>query len=600
MDILDKIVLGVALYLVVCTIAVLCGFGILRLFKLEATTGSLLLSPVIALVFWSLTVGIAAELRLPIKNVAVWLWGATILLAIYGLLRVRAYVDSTKLLLFLCVALPMVIMGRYFMNGLTDYLGSVLPDGWSYIAFGQYLWEYPRGTEGGLAPLYQYAAHLSDTRYVAPALLGFLSPLTRAGDTQTASSLFQAWGLFSITCAIAFFWLVQEQTTRIVVATTVLSVAAGWMVNIIWANNFDNELALVYMPAFAGIASRLNARDWRWWLLLGGLVAGLLYTYPELSPFILAGATLVVLPRVMQEDRFWRAWLSGIAIALVIAAILLVPLLSTLTTFIQSQLNSTVAGGIRPGEGLFRGLVTRQFQPAALWGLGSEQQIESNVGLRNAVGVVFSLLEVIGLAIIARRQLWGLGLATVLFGLGVLYYIVFQHYSYAAYKLLSISWWCLAALLTIGADWILSLLFKTRFTKIVPLGLMLLAIVVMTDALITDHHLGDQASSVAQFQQVNTIKTIVGTGPVEVLVDDWIANEWAVYYLRDSPIVLGAYRMYMAQAHVVPLMQRATPIDPNAIRYMLTDVHFEQEAHNQGWQKMWSGGPYTLWQTEYP
>jgi hypothetical protein len=595
-NILDNIALGVALYLAVCTIAVLCGFGMLRLLKLEVTLGGLLLSPVITLVFWSITLGIASAWRLPIKNVSGWLWGATLLFAVYGLLRARTQLLSVNLLLLLCAILPIVTMGRYFLNGLSDYLGSVLPDGWSYIAFGQYLWEYPRGIEGGLAPLYQYAAHLSDTRSIAPALLGFLSPLVRAGDTQSVSGLFQAWGLFSMTCAAAFCWLTQKQTKRVVVVATVLAVAAGWMINVIWANNFDNELALAYMPAFAGIVYLLDVQKRRWWLLLGCMVAGLLYTYPELSPFIFAGSTLIALPRFWQERKNWRAWLIGIGITLAVAAILLIPFQGVLIAFVQSQVTLTVAAGVRPGEGLFRGLVTRKFLPAALWGLGGEQQIDSNTVFRDALGFLFSALGATGLVVLARRQFWGIGLATGLFALGVLYYIVFQHYSYAAYKLLSISWWFLALLLAVGTDSILSFLFKTRFTKIIPLGMALLVLVVMTDALATDRYLGNQALSVTQFRQVNMIKPIAGDSPVRILVDDWIANQWAVYFLRDSPTDLGIYRMYMAQSHVIPLMDRASHTDPSAIRYVLTDKGFEEEASASQWQKKWSGGPYTLWQ----
>ena len=595
---MDKVVLGVGLYLALCTIVVLCGFGILQLFKLEATSASLLLSPVIALVFWSLVLGIASAWRLPIKNVSPWLWGATSLFSILGLWRVRTQIFPVNLFLLLCAVLPMITMGRYFLNGLTDYLGSVLPDGWSYTAFAQYLWEYPRGTEGGLAPLYQYAAHLSDTRFVAPTLLGFLSPLVQAGDTQAVSALFQAWGLFNMTCAAAFCWLCQRHAKRIVATATVLSVAAGWMVNIIWANNFDNELALAYMPAFVGIVYLLDVRKWRWWLLLGCLVAGLLYTYPEISLFILAGAILIVLPRYWHERKSWRAWLSGIGIMFVTATILLLPVQRALISFVQSQLTATVTGGIRPGEGLFGGLVSSQFEPAALWGLGSEHQIGSHRDLRNVLGIIFSVLGVMGLAVLARRQFWGLGLATGLFALGVLYYILFQSYSYAAYKLLSISWWFLALLLAIGTDWVLHLFLKARFVKMIPLGLAFLALVVMTDALATDRYLGLQALTVTPFRQVSTIKTIAGDSPVRILVDDWIANEWAVYYLRDTPIDLVMYRMYMAQAYVIPLMQRAAPVDSNATVYTLTDASYsETDAAAQGWQKRWSSGPYALWRT---
>ena len=80
--------------------------------------------------------------------------------------------------------------------GLSQYILGP-GDRWSYVAYGQYLWEGLKGTEGGLAPLYQYASHLSRTRFVSSAMLAFLSPMTgAAGDTQAAAGEFVAWTLF--------------------------------------------------------------------------------------------------------------------------------------------------------------------------------------------------------------------------------------------------------------------------------------------------------------------------------------------------------------------------------------------------------------------
>src|SRR5262249_19505795 len=157
----------------------------------------------------------------------------------------------------------------------------IAPEVWSYIAAGQYLWEYPRGSEGGLPPLHQFASSLSGTRYMAYTLLGFLSPLVRPGDTQAVSALLQAWTLFIMTCAIALFWVAIRQRTWIIVTATVLSTVAGWITDLIWINNLDNGLALVYMPALASVVSLLAPRQPRWWLLLGCFLAGILYTYPE-------------------------------------------------------------------------------------------------------------------------------------------------------------------------------------------------------------------------------------------------------------------------------------------------------------------------------
>lgn len=594
----EQITIGIGLYLSVCAISTLSGFGLIRLLRLEATAADVLLAPIVTLVFWTLGTGVAGGLRMPIQSVTGWLWGATLALAIYGLIRLCSRLRRVDLLWILCTTLPMLTMGCYFTNGLTNYLGSVLPDGWSYIALGQYLWEYPRGTVGGLAPLYQYAAHLSNTRFIAAAMLGFFSPLVHAGDTQTVSSLFQAWGLNTIACAVAFFLVTAKYETPIVVTATALSVVSGWTANLVWANNFDNELALVYMPALAGIILILNERDWRWWFLSGGLIASIWYTYPELAIVTMAGVAVIALPRLWVERDRWRSWLKGVGLAIVVAFLFLLPLLGTLFTFIQMQFAATVSGGARPGEGVFGGLVSRQFLPAAFWGLGGEHQFESYRDLLNVGGFTFLVLEILGLFRLWKEKHWGLVTTCLFLTLGTVYYIFLQRYSYGAYKLLIVNWWCLAIALTVGAEWVLGFPFRQAWRPGRVTGLTLLTGMIVANVLMHELYFRNLALDARCFRQINIAKQLAMDKPIQVLVDDWIANEWAVYYLRDIPIDLGAYRMYMAQAHVVPFMQGATLIDPDTIHYLLTDARFEQEAQNGGWQKMWSGGPYTLWLRE--
>ena len=251
---LHGVLASLLVYVLLCGVAVVTGYGLLRLFRLSTLPrGAVLLAPVAALAFWSLTLGIAAQFRLPNKIASPCVWVASAALMIAGL-RARAWPGrGDRWLALLCASLPVVTMADYFRHGLSDHLGSIAPDGWSYIAAAQYLWEYPRGVAGGLAPLYEYASHLSETRHVSYGLLGFLSPLLEPGDTQAVAGLFQAWALFTLAAAVAFFGIAARLPTRVVVAVTGLSIVAGWTANLIWTNNFDNQLGLVYMPALAGV-----------------------------------------------------------------------------------------------------------------------------------------------------------------------------------------------------------------------------------------------------------------------------------------------------------------------------------------------------------
>jgi len=206
---------------------------------------------------------------------------------------------------------------------------------------------------------------------------------------------------------------------------------------------------------------------------------------------------------------------------------------------------------------------------------------------------------VIGLIELIRQRRWGLASTAGLLTLGAVYYIVAQNYSYGAYKLITINWWCLAWTLVVGAEAALARLIPSPLRAGQRVGLTLIVGGILLAAQITSYVIRDPHQSLddAYFHQVIAIKPLIGDSPVRVVVDDWRANEWAVYYLRDTPMDLALYRDYMAQAHVIPFMQRAAAIDPNAVRYVLADAKMnEQDASVRGWQKKWMGGPYALWQ----
>lgn len=598
-ELLGSVLTGFALYVALIAISLFAGASLLRLWKLENIDGSLLLAPALGQVFWVIGLGITVALRIPIKDSAPWLWGATGVLALMGLPAVRAMLRSSDFkIVLLCAALPLVAMPVYFLKGLTDYLGSISPDGWHYVAFGQYLWQYSRGMEGGLAPLYQYAAHMNGGRFLAAGLLAFFSPLIRAGDTQPASLLFQAWALYILAVGVAFYWRVTGQSLRIGLAATALATVAGWMTNLIWANNYDNLLSLVYLPILAAVLAVMGWH-WRSFLLLGVLLAASLYAYAELAPFIIGGAVISVMPRLWRERLLWRRWLSGAIGTGIVVIVLLSPWGSTLLSYIQSQFNSTLALSTRPGGGAFRGLVMLKYQPAAFWGLGGENQFIRFADILNVLGYGLSLIALVGLARLVRQKRWGFLAMTFFLLLGAFYYIVIQNYEYAAYKFLTIDWWALAGILVIGAERSLALFTRVN-PRAVEIGLVLFVGLLAIDAQASAQALRLSAPSlqVSDYRQVSAIKEIVGREPVRVWVDDWVANEWAVYFLRDVPIDLAVYRMYMAQAHVIPFMERALKVDAN-IRYTLTDKNADLPSiDNQVWRKVWSGGVYVLWQAQ--
>lgn len=75
-----------------------------------------------------------------------------------------------------------------------------------------------------------------------------------------------------------------------------------------------------------------------------------------------------------------------------------------------------------------------------------------------------------------------------------------------------------------------------------------------------------------------------------------MANLWAMYYLRDVPILIYPYRGYAAQSHVVPLMDRSSQVPLSTIRYVLTD-HQTIMPYKQT-TLVWTGERYKLWHIE--
>src|SRR6185437_12859661 len=130
---------------------------------------------------------------------------------ILGLTRENIHAIKNHMgLLILCFLLPIALMFNYFWFSLANYPGSTVADGWSYIAVGQYLWEYSRGTEENIAPLFQYATAFNSERFITSAMLALLSPLSVNHDTQVMTNVYIAWIFFIFSCSCAFFALTQH------------------------------------------------------------------------------------------------------------------------------------------------------------------------------------------------------------------------------------------------------------------------------------------------------------------------------------------------------------------------------------------------------
>lgn len=582
---------GLAFYLLLCLITILCGKGIIRLLglRMENQTSNYL-APAVTLAFWTVILGLGVTWGYSVKQLWKIGWVLTVLMALWGLKKdLFGIRQNGNKWLLLAVFLPMGLMFPYFGYGLKVYLGSHAPDGWSYIAYGQYLWEYPRGSEGGLAALYQYAAHLNATRFIASALLAFFSPFLQAsGDTQMASGFFLAWSFFVFSSACLFFISTQKYSGFFIFLYLGLCGCSGWLLNLLWANNYDNALAISFLPTFAGVLFLIEPRDFRWTFLLALLSAGILYCYPEMAIFVLGATFLFWLQRfVMEKKRDWLILLLG---ACALAAVMIAPFFKNLVSFLQGQISISISSqGVRPGEGYFSELLTKEFGLLAFWGFRKGSTAGSL--LHSFVGFLLSLLAIWGTLGLFRKKAWGLLGTILLLFVGSLLMIFHFRYSYGAYKFILLNWWGICFLTLEGMKQFHARVPSPK-TRLAFFTLIILFFIIQG---VTVFSWSDKRNDILPFKKVEEIKNILKGEAVIVAVGEDFANEWAVYFLRDIPIHLAEYRVYMAQSHVVPFMQRAKGVEPSKLRYALID-HQQVQIVRTGrlYSLVWSGGPYSL------
>ena len=409
-----------SIYLALAAISVLAGFGLLTRLRLPVSPIHLwYLAPGATMLVWAIALGVGVSLGLTLRTLSGPVLALTLVVAILGALDARrAWAAAKPTGLLILAAIPLAVMAMDVAAGLSHYIGGPAQDGWSYVAYGQYLWEWPKGTEGGLAPLHQFAAYLSRARFIASAMLALFSPLTGAGgDTQAAAGAFVAWTLFvfGASCAASADGLGIRRGW--LVLFTAIAVMSPWVYSAVQIHNYDNLLALSFLPFAMSVVAAAERPGTSVTVLLGAVVAATVYSYPEMSPFVGFGLVLAVACRATR-DRLWLAWGKTCVLAGALAAFLLIPGRADLARFISIQLDlATRAAGTRPGEGIFPYLLDFANWPTAFWGFGfqSEPSTTLAIATRYVISAALWILAVVGIVSLVRRRRWDV----VLLGLGL-------------------------------------------------------------------------------------------------------------------------------------------------------------------------------------
>jgi hypothetical protein len=491
-----------------------------------------------------------------------------------------------RLLWLIAVLLPFVIMPSLFRFGLGIFANSIFPDGWSYITMADYLAHVPRGSEGGLSPLHQYASHMANARNASAALLGHLSMLFGVQADQMLT-LYSLLVLFANACALSVFaGTVYDQARP---ARNFLLISGYLMpALVLYFANLDQLLLIPMLPLIAAMAVKLgmNQTVTRCSILIGILIAAATYAYIEMAFLgVIIALSFIVSPAERFRTSFVRGTIAA-SIFIPIAILLTWPALSPLLNMLKSQYASATMP-VRPGEGFFP-LFTSDF----LW---------SRTGrLLLCVATISFALIATGAWIERRRWTVNLALAAVM---ALCLFFTFQEvYLYGTYKILSVNFWLFCFFAVVGGERVMivcrpiSWLGRRGLYNADPavLFIALIAIVALKSQ-------GSQQLNGLQqikYREASELADMVGSSPTLVSVRDDLANEWAVFYLSKMPTIINPYRIYMAQPHVLPFMERTKTVDLASIRYIVTDHGDDVRSTVTGASLVRDGQTYSLWKID--
>jgi hypothetical protein len=592
-------------YLALAVVWILAGHCLLRITGQKALrmTGWLI-SPALTHAFVAVALGMSAVLRAPIRNVAAGLWCAVLVLATVGLVFLLREANNSMapgsvfkgltFVLGVAVIVPMVLLLPYFSHGFGAYPGTTHPDAWSYTVYGAYLWKYPRLTDGGLSPAYQWAAHLSETRFVAAANLGWLATATREGDSQAAFGLLLALTAFTIGSTSAAVARVLGLPRKLLPFVAVGAGAGNWIAAAIWVSNLDNLIAVSFMPALAvlGLERTITVPEGRAFLT-GLLAAATIYTYPELAAVCLFCSLLFFVDGLFDQSP--RRPIISVFICALTVAVLVSPYAAGLSVFVRNQFGEAVSASPRPAEGVFIRILDPLHSPGALWGLGAvEDGLRPGSWLTNAVGVALLVLTLLGLGQLLRRRVLGpLGMLAVLVaGYGV--FVWHYHYSYGAFKFILLGWWLAVVAVAFGIR------ECSRVHRLLTTIAVALALATISGSARRSVHgaITPVQPNIADFRAVRAVERFAHDEPVAIAVGNSTALHWAAYFLRDRKTRLIASSGYLATPHFQPSMLRAAVFPWNSLRLLLTEAtDVGPVRERQHWKQLWRNDDYALWDT---
>ena len=373
-------------------------------------------------------------IRLPIAKSWPFIAFAITVSAVVAFRELRKLNSRFKVLLFLILGLgssgfllwPCLSRGAFV---------SITGDTFLYSAFGQYLVDHPRGLEGGLSPVDQYASSQSGLRFGTVSVLGFFSVLSHSSTV----AVLPIYALIVLVNIFSGFVLLSRRfgcNQLFSLGAGVFAVIGGWVSNALNIGALDNLLFLSLFPFLVVRLDlyRFGQKSWSTSLSLAILASSVFYAYPE----GLAMAGVMFLPffceslwsGMYRRGEAWRRY--------VISACLIVVLISPYVRgSILLLLEEIRSGRLRiNGAGIFPGLLSPRLLPA-MFALGQEFPGPA-YALHHAVLPMMMLAFVLLGGAAWRRRRKSLILAFLILVMVAIWQGWFQRYDYGLYKILFI------------------------------------------------------------------------------------------------------------------------------------------------------------------
>jgi hypothetical protein len=511
---------------------------------------------------FALTCSLCVDYGFPLQQSAWWCFAGSILVTLlYSACAARSSgVRPPGASFLVAIAVLCVVLMPYLKLGLSGSLGTSHPDGWNHTVRGLYLWQYAWGETEGLPVVYQYATHLSGTRWGASSLLAGLTIFAVPGDPTSALTLF-----FVITtgATLAAYWMLGSEIfpdLRLGLLFVVFASVVSWTPQILGVGNYENSLFNAYPPVICAVILSLRRRPASIpdAILAAVCSAAAFAGYPEgtaVFAVLLAPFLAVFLPKNLRPGILTRFLLP---FSLVFAA-LAAPSLPRFLGLVLRQLGHATAdpvgAALRPGETLFPGLLSAH-APSAFFAVGATEA-SSSWALLLAAYVFVPVTAILGVRSLANlSRCWiaaSLTLAVLSFA-----FVLVLHYDYGVYKVANIGAFIWAPVLFAGLARLAGVDPLASHTSVPMPRLAILASMVIAACVAkTIHDPPITLVPASRYSVLAADPRLSGTDRVELRVASATDQLWATYFLRSIPLTCRQWRSYLGQPHVAEILTRA-------------------------------------------